>query len=108
MAQDQGLDLLALQGSGPQGRIIKRDIEAAITQGATARKSAPIRAPQLQFERRPPETLPLSSMRRVIAQRLSEVKPGVPHFYLSVEVEMDEAMKIRQEGQCRETTDAVN
>ena len=111
MAQDQGLDLLALQGSGPQGRIIKRDIEAAISQegqGGTARKSAPIRTPQLQLERRPPETLPLSSMRRVIAQRLSEVKPGVPHFYLSVEIEMDEAMKIRQEAQSLETKVSVN
>jgi pyruvate dehydrogenase E2 component (dihydrolipoamide acetyltransferase) len=108
MARDQGLDLLALQGSGPQGRIIKRDIEAAISEGATARKSAPIRAPQLQFERRPPETLPLSSMRRVIAARLSEVKPGVPHFYLSVEIEMDEAMKIRQEAQSVEAKVSVN
>ncbi len=108
MAQDQGLDLLALQGSGPQGRIIKRDIEAAISQGGTARKPAPIRTPQLQLERRPPETLLLSSMRRVIAQRLSEVKPGVPHFYLSVEIEMDEAMKIRQEAQSLETKVSVN
>lgn len=111
MAQDQGLDLLALQGSGPQGRIIKRDIEAAITQGGqggAARKSVPFRALQPQLGRRPPEAVPLSSMRRVIAQRLSEVKPGVPHFYLSVDIEMDEAMKIRQEAQSLETKVSVN
>jgi pyruvate dehydrogenase E2 component (dihydrolipoamide acetyltransferase) len=47
-------------------------------------------------------------MRRVIAQRLSEVKPGVPHFYLSVEIEMDEAMKIRQEAQSVEAKVSVN
>jgi len=108
MAHDQGLDLSALQGSGPQGRIIKRDIEAAISQGATARKAAPIAIPQLQLERRSPETLPLSSMRRVIAQRLTEVKPGVPHFYLTVDIEMGEALKIRDEANALETKVSVN
>ena len=108
MAHDQGLDLSALQGSGPQGRIIKRDIEAAISQGATARKAVPIAMPQLQLERRSPETLPLSSMRRVIAQRLTEVKPGVPHFYLTVDIEMGEALKIRDEANALETKVSVN
>jgi len=108
MAHDQGLDLSGLQGSGPQGRIIKRDIEAAISQGATARKAAPIAIPQLQLERRSPETLPLSSMRRVIAQRLTEVKPGVPHFYLTVDIEMAEALKIRDEANALETKVSVN
>jgi pyruvate dehydrogenase E2 component (dihydrolipoamide acetyltransferase) len=108
MAHDQGLDLSALQGSGPQGRIIKRDIEAAISQGATVRKAAPIAMPQLQLERRSPETLPLSSMRRVIAQRLTEVKPGVPHFYLTVDIEMGEALKIRDEANALETKVSVN
>jgi pyruvate dehydrogenase E2 component (dihydrolipoamide acetyltransferase) len=108
MAHDQGLDLMALQGSGPQGRIIKRDIEAAISQGATARKAAPIAVPQRQLERRAPETLPLSSMRRVIAQRLTEVKPGVPHFYLTVDIEMGEALKIRDEANALETKVSVN
>ena len=108
MAHDQGLDLSALQGSGPQGRIIKRDIEAAISQGATARKAVPIAMPQLQLERRSPETLPLSSMRRVIAQRLTEVKPGVPHFYLTVDIEMGEALKIRDEAHALESKVSVN
>jgi pyruvate dehydrogenase E2 component (dihydrolipoamide acetyltransferase) len=108
MAHDQGVDLSSLHGTGPQGRIIKRDIEAALSQGATARKAVPIGSPLAQFERRPPETLPLSSMRRVIAQRLSEVKPGVPHFYLTVDIEMDEAMKIRDEALSAETKVSVN
>jgi len=108
MAHDQGVDLTSLHGTGPQGRIIKRDIEAALSQGATARKPVPIGSPLVQFERRPPETLPLSSMRRVIAQRLSEVKPGVPHFYLTVDIEMDEAMKIREEALSAETKVSVN
>src|SRR5215472_5680832 len=107
MAHDQGVDLSSLHGTGPQGRIIKRDIEAALS-GATARKAVPIGSPLAQFERRPPETLPLSSMRRVIAQRLSEVKPGVPHFYLTVDIEMDEAMKIREEALSAETKVSVN
>ena len=108
MAHDQGVDLFSLQGTGPQGRIIKRDIEAALSQGATARKAMHIGSPVAQLERRPPEALPLSSMRRVIAQRLSEVKPGVPHFYLTVDIEMDEAMKIREEAMSAETKVSVN
>jgi len=106
IAKDQGLDLSAVQGSGPQGRIIKRDVEAAITQPATARRTGP--ALVAQFERREPQALPLSSMRRVIAQRLSEVKPGVPHFYLTVDIEMDAAMKIREEAKALESKVSVN
>jgi pyruvate dehydrogenase E2 component (dihydrolipoamide acetyltransferase) len=108
MAQEQGVDLAALHGSGPLGRIIKRDIEAAISHGATARKAVSLGIPQPSFERRAPETLPISSMRRVIAQRLTEVKPGVPHFYLTVDVEMDAAMKIREEAQAMEAKVSVN
>jgi pyruvate dehydrogenase E2 component (dihydrolipoamide acetyltransferase) len=108
MAQDQGLDLLGLHGSGPQGRIIKRDIEEAISQGATARKAVPLSIPRAAVERRAPEEAPLSSMRRVIAQRLAEVKPGVPHFYLNVEIEMDAAMKIRDEAHALDSKVSVN
>ncbi len=108
IAQDRGVDLSILHGSGPQGRIIKRDIEAAISQGATARKAVSLGISQPSFERRAPETLPISSMRRLIAQRLTEVKPGVPHFYLTVDVEMDAAMKIREEAQALETKVSVN
>src|SRR5712692_1046673 len=108
MAEEQGLDLGGLQGSGPQGRIIKRDVEAVLTRESVVRKIAPAPTFSPPFERRDPEEVPLSSMRRVIAQRLSEVKPGVPHFYLTVDVEMDAAMKIRDEAKALESKVSVN
>jgi pyruvate dehydrogenase E2 component (dihydrolipoamide acetyltransferase) len=129
MAQEEGLDLGAVQGSGPQGRIVKRDIEAALSQPRTeaapaAAPAAPARgapaaaapAPKkpafvptpFRTERQAPTGKPVSSMRKVISQRMAEVKPGVPHFYLTVEVEMDAAMKVRDEAKALETRVSVN
>lgn len=105
MAHDQGLNLAQLQGSGPQGRIIKRDIEQALNQPAVTPTSQLASA---TLERREPTVIPFSTMRKVISQRMSEVKPGVPHFYLTVEVEMDAAMKIRDEAKALESKVSVN
>jgi pyruvate dehydrogenase E2 component (dihydrolipoamide acetyltransferase) len=117
MAETQGLDLAALQGSGPQGRIIKRDIEQAVASGGSGRVGAaaaklapPPGAPfgAAAFERREPQVLAMSSMRKVIAQRMAEVKPGVPHFYLTVEVDMGAALAIREEAKALESKVSVN
>jgi pyruvate dehydrogenase E2 component (dihydrolipoamide acetyltransferase) len=62
----------------------------------------------LSVERREPQVVPISSMRRVIAQRLADVKPGVPHFYLTVEIEMDAAMQIRDEAKALDSKVSVN
>ena len=114
MAQQAGLDLAAIRGSGPQGRIVKSDIEAALSAGrvtpvATAAPapvlSQPVPgAPILSKERvaalagNPPYTeWPLTAMRRVIARRLTESKQTVPHFYLTVDCEIDALLKIRGE-----------
>jgi pyruvate dehydrogenase E2 component (dihydrolipoamide acetyltransferase) len=123
MAQQAGLDLARITGSGPQGRIVKSDIEAAVlvarqrgaapptaaAQPATAPPlSAPspagVAAPVLSKERvlalagNPPYTeRPLTAMRRVIARRLTEAKQTVPHFYLTVDCEIDQLLKIRAE-----------
>jgi pyruvate dehydrogenase E2 component (dihydrolipoamide acetyltransferase) len=117
MAQHAGLDLGTITGSGPQGRIIKADIEAALAAARGAPAAAPTRpavAPQpppvslpsgaLSKERilalagNPPYTeRPLTAMRRVIARRLTESKQSVPHFYLTVDCEIDELLKIRAE-----------
>jgi pyruvate dehydrogenase E2 component (dihydrolipoamide acetyltransferase) len=108
MAQDRGLDLSNIRGSGPLGRIVKRDIEAALSQApapAAAGRRAPAAAPGVRAE---PKAVPVSSMRKVISQRMAEVKPGVPHFYLSVDVEMDAAMKIREEAKALESKVSVN
>jgi pyruvate dehydrogenase E2 component (dihydrolipoamide acetyltransferase) len=127
MAREQGVDLAGLQGSGPQGRIVKRDVEAALTQprpAAPALRAVPAPAPAapapapakkpafipvpFRAERVEPTARPVSSMRRVISQRMAEVKPGVPHFYLTIEVEMDAAMKVRDEAKALETRVSVN
>jgi pyruvate dehydrogenase E2 component (dihydrolipoamide acetyltransferase) len=117
MAAQAGLDLAALKGSGPQGRIVKADIEAALA-GAPARPAAPAvpiapeerpaaapaAAPVLSKERvaalagNAPYTLrPMTAMRRTIARRLSEAKQTVPHFYVSIDCEIDALLKIREE-----------
>ncbi len=107
MASEKGLDLAELRGSGPSGRIIKRDIEAVLSDGGAARKLARTAAPA-PFERRAPEEIPLTAMRRVIAQRMSEVKPGVPHFYLTVEIDMKASQQIREEAKALESKVSVN
>ena len=117
MAQQAGLDLTAITGSGPQGRIVRADIEAALSSPravpavAPAQPAAPPQVPAastpspvLSKEKvaalagNPPYTeVPLTAMRRVIARRLTESKQTIPHFYLTVDCEMDELMKIRAE-----------
>jgi pyruvate dehydrogenase E2 component (dihydrolipoamide acetyltransferase) len=109
IARERGLDLAALRGSGPLGRIVKRDVEAALTQAAPAARKAPATVTQLVPAGRPePRSVPVTTMRKVIAQRMGEVKPGVPHFYLSVDVEMDAALKIREEAKALESKVSVN
>jgi len=120
MAEQAGLDLAALTGSGPQGRIVKADIEAALSAARSAPPAAPparqaafapVRpspvspaAPVWSKERvvalagNPPYAeRPLNAMRRVIARRLTESKQNVPHFYLTIDCEIDALLKIRAE-----------
>ncbi|MBX7114742.1 MAG: pyruvate dehydrogenase complex dihydrolipoamide acetyltransferase [Myxococcaceae bacterium] len=103
MASDAGVDLKRITGSGPQGRIVKRDVEEAMAQppqtaAAETPPSARVTAPVYASAGAPPQSLPLTQMRKVIAQRLTEVKPGVPHFYLNINIEMDEALKLREQA----------
>jgi pyruvate dehydrogenase E2 component (dihydrolipoamide acetyltransferase) len=104
MAETQGIDLSTVPGSGPNGRIVKRDLEQAM---ASPAKGAPIRR-ATPGVRLPPEELALTSMRKVIAQRLTEVKPGVPHFYLTIDVEMDQALRLREDAKAENLKISVN
>lgn len=108
MAETQGIDFAGLAGSGPNGRIIKRDVEVAMTTPASAKGAGAKIFRATPGVRQAPENLPITSMRRVIAQRLTEVKPGVPHFYLTIDVEMDAALKIREEAKAQELKVSVN
>ncbi len=88
IAREKGIDLRALRGSGPGGRIIKRDVEAA--RPAAAPTFLPPEGAAEGYE-----DVPLSSMRKAIARRLSESKFSAPHYYLSIEVAMDRVMAAR-------------
>jgi pyruvate dehydrogenase E2 component (dihydrolipoamide acetyltransferase) len=104
MAQQAGVDLGAIKGTGPQGRIVKADIESAMTGGvAPATVVAPLAAPAGPGARQTAEALgmsytlePNSNMRKVIARRLSESKQTVPHFYLTIDCEIDDLLAARK------------
>ena len=93
IAAQSGVDLRLLHGSGPGGRVVRRDVEAASTGGGAG--AAAVAAPAaagVEFEDRP-----LSAMRATIAKRMPLSKAPVPHFYVSSEVAMDRAWALREE-----------
>lgn len=102
MASESGVQLGGVQGSGPGGRIVKRDVEAAMEGGAQARQPAAApsaQAPAAPAAQAPSEggyrDQPLSPMRKTIAKRLTQSIGPVPHFFLTVEIDMGEAMRLR-------------
>lgn len=90
MAKESGLDLKGIKGSGEGGRIVKRDVEKAIEQGGQGQASV-TPATEVAFEE-----VPVSQMRKTIAKRLAESKFTAPHFYLTIEIDMDTAIKARK------------
>ena len=99
IAADAGLDLGHVSGSGPRGRIVKRDVEAAIASGVSAAAPAAPAAP-VAVGAMPgmPDyiAIPNSMMRKTIARRLSESKQQAPHFYLTVDCRLDELLELRK------------
>jgi pyruvate dehydrogenase E2 component (dihydrolipoyllysine-residue acetyltransferase) len=108
LAQENNLDLSRIEGSGPAGRIVERDVRAAMESG-TAQKTdgkaeAPEReaAPQVAAAPEPTrapgtELVEPSRMRRVIGERMTQSKQQVPHYYATVEVEMDDLLALRKQ-----------
>ena len=115
MADEHNLDLAGVVGTGPDGRIVRRDVESLIVTGQpevspAATPAAP--APQPVYEAAPSpvlaatpaesgtdayEAIPLSQMRKAISRRLSESKFTAPHFYLTVDVDMKQVVRFRKE-----------
>ncbi len=100
LAKEKGLDLSTVKGSGEHGRIIRRDVEQeqVVAAPAASAKAQPAAVPVVAasgVENK--ESVKNSQMRKVIAKRLSESKFTAPHYYLTVEVEMDEAKAARQQ-----------
>ncbi|PWN06939.1 pyruvate dehydrogenase complex dihydrolipoamide acetyltransferase [Rhodohalobacter mucosus] len=89
MAEDKGIDLSSVSGSGPEGRIIKKDIEEYKESAGTVAAEAPSYASEES------EEVKISQMRKAIARRLSESKFSSPHFYETIDIDMEAAMKAR-------------
>ncbi|XP_076606546.1 dihydrolipoyllysine-residue acetyltransferase component of pyruvate dehydrogenase complex, mitochondrial [Chaetodon auriga] len=102
LASEKGIDLAQVSGSGPDGRITKKDIDTFVPPKAApavaaaptpaAAPAAPAPAPAGTFT-----DIPISNIRKVIAQRLMQSKQTIPHYYLSVDVNMDQVLQLRQE-----------
>jgi pyruvate dehydrogenase E2 component (dihydrolipoamide acetyltransferase) len=128
MAEQAGLDLRAIRGSGPHGRIVKADIERALAEreakpAAAERPAAPAAAPAAATAAAPAapaapspallqpipnmeyEELPLTNMRKVIARRLTEAKQQIPHFYLTIDCELDALLELRSRLNARPGAD---
>ena len=115
IAADKGVDLTELSGSGPHGRIIKADVEAASacsakakpaestqTASAPATTAAPAAGPSADavmkiYEGRAFEEISLNGMRKTIAARLTEAKQSIPHFYLRRDIHLDALLSLRAE-----------
>jgi len=96
LAEERGVDLRLIPGTGPGGRITKEDIEAYLKTREAVPVTPVAEAPPEAVPTEAYEERPLSRMRQVIARRMSESKGPVPHFYLTVEVDMTEAVRFRK------------
>ena len=117
IAKDAGVDVSAISGSGPHGRVVKKDVEAAIASG-TGKAPAAAAAPQAAAATAAPAAMPKGmsddavlknfaegsyelvkhdGMRKTIARRLQESKQTIPHFYVTVDCELDALLKLRSE-----------
>ncbi|GAN61178.1 acetyltransferase component of pyruvate dehydrogenase complex [Acetobacter cibinongensis] len=94
VASQKNIDLTTVKGSGPNGRIVRKDVDAA------AQKGAPVKGqetPEAPLSSGGHKIVPHSTMRKVIAKRLAESKSTVPHFYVSVDVELDALLALRSQ-----------
>jgi pyruvate dehydrogenase E2 component (dihydrolipoamide acetyltransferase) len=113
IAKDAGVDLAAVTGTGPHGRVVKADVEAAIAGGGakaapaatTAPAGAAAPAPKAMsdeqvlklFDKDSYELVPHDNMRKTIARRLVEAKSTIPHFYLTLDCELDALLSLRSQ-----------
>ena len=98
IAKEAGVNIEVITGSGDQGRIIKKDVEAYIESGVGSSSSAPVQKESLRAATDfTYGDVPVSQMRKTIARRLGESKFSAPHFYLTMEIDMDNAVQARKD-----------
>lgn len=104
IAEQHDIDLATIKGRGPNGRILKADVEQALQDGKSPQAAAAVaEAPRGTFT-----TIPNSKVRKVIARRLTEAKQQIPHFYLTVDCELDALLGSRQQINERHSTNGSN
>jgi pyruvate dehydrogenase E2 component (dihydrolipoamide acetyltransferase) len=108
IANESGLDLASIRGSGPHGRIIERDVKAALAHAPAAAPAQDIKAPSVPSPAQPDEfirknfvpgsfeEIPHDSMRKTIARRIIEASRTIPHFYLTADCNLDALMALRE------------
>jgi pyruvate dehydrogenase E2 component (dihydrolipoamide acetyltransferase) len=109
LAAESGIDLERVRRSGPHGRIVARDIEAARAPGVRPATPSPQHAAETVkalYRDRPFEEVPLDAMRAAIAKRVVEAKQTIPHFYLSADVEIGHLLELREEANVSAPKDA--
>ncbi len=97
MAKQAGIDLQGIKGSGPNGRIVRADIQKSESAPATIAAPAPIAARAPAPITAPHTLVPFNNVRKITARRLSEAKQTIPHFYVGMDVELDALMKLRMD-----------
>ena len=95
IANTKGINLAEVEGTGPGGRIVKKDVENHTGSAGPTTVSAPQKSPSLTSE---DQRIPLTGMRKIIAQRLLESKTQIPHFYLNVEFDAGPLMNLRKQA----------
>ncbi len=99
IAMDKGIDLSSLKGSGPRGRIVKADLDAApksASRGSTIASPAGAINARAFYEAGSYDEVPLDKMRKTIARRLTQSKQEIPHYYLTIDCVLDELLKVRK------------
>ncbi len=101
LAAEAGIDLSRVKGSGPHGRVVAKDVGSApATRGAAASVAGGLTLEQVKaiYRDAPHEEVPLDGMRRTIATRLVQAKQTIPHFYLTIDVEIGPLLKLREDA----------
>jgi pyruvate dehydrogenase E2 component (dihydrolipoamide acetyltransferase) len=101
LANEKGVDLSAIEGSGPQGRITEKDVLTYLKMQYPAPKQSPVKAaPAFTVKTDRGKVIPMTKIRRVIARRMQQSKQTIPHFYVTVSVEMDKSINLRDTLNC--------
>ncbi len=96
IAQDKGIDPAQVRGSGPGGRIVQRDVLTFIEQGGSSQRSAPTPAPTPSIAAGEKKVIPMTKMRTAIAAALLRSKQTIPHFYETIDIDVEEISRLRE------------